>query len=367
MWTRLLSLSSVSVLFVPFNKADTIAPRHCHGNIRHLHLAVGPDPATSMTISFASDWAFPDLPAPIAGVHVGTSPDNLDRFVPEQEFPLTYTIDAVNTKHGQLYYAPYQHHITIDGLEPDTSYFYVPVIGTRVHYADDPMSLATKPILEHVQVHDIRAENKIAEEQEELEEGNNDSHFLRSLDIDVVHGVPQLDSHGRRLPAAYNPTDHPCIDTQKTRSFRTAPSQGSDKHFYPMTFGIIGDIGQMDHSIETLEHMRSHMNGIQAVVLVGDIAYPDFDGRKWDTFFDFLDDHSNFDEIPLMVAAGNHGQLKTEQDNMLLMQPSTNVLIVLLLHLVHRYRQTKRSKGNLFGIRTSIPNASRFSPAAWSL
>jgi hypothetical protein len=304
MWTRSISLCSASFFFVSYIHAETIAPRHCNGVIRHLHIAVGPDPATSMTISFASDWAFPDRPAPIAGVHIGTSPDNLDRFVPEQEFPLTYTIDAINAKHGQLYYAPYQHHITIDGLQPDNTYFYVPVIGTRIHYEDDPMSLAAKPVLGHVQVEDMRSENKITKEQG----NNNEEHFRRSLEMDIGDGLPHWDSHGRRLPAAYNPIGNPCIDTQKTRSFKTAPSQQSDDHFYPITFGIIGDIGQLDHSIETLEHMRSHMNGIQAVVLVGDIAYPDFDGRKWDTFFDFLDDHSNFDEIPLMIAAGNHGE-----------------------------------------------------------
>jgi Purple acid Phosphatase, N-terminal domain len=303
---RSLQLLCVFILSIAWIGAETIAPRHCHGNIRHLHIAVGPDPATSMTVSFASDWAFPDRPAPIAGVHVGTSPDNLDRFVPEQEFPLTYTIDAVNTKHSQLYYAPYQHHITIDGLEPDTTYYYLPVIGTRKHYEDDPMSLATKPIRGHVQVENIQAENKIMEEQEELEEGENEGQRRRSLEIDIGDGLAHWDGHGRRLPAAYNPTDNPCIDVYKTRSFKTAPTQESE-NFYPMVFGIIGDIGQVEHSVETLDHMRNHMKGIQAVVLVGDIAYPGQDGRKWDTFFDFLDDHSNFDEIPLMVAAGNHG------------------------------------------------------------
>lgn len=297
----ILSLSSIS-------SAETIAPRHCHGNIRHLHIAVGPDPATSMTISFASDWALPDRPAPLSGVHIGSSPESLDRFVPEQEFPLTYKIDAVNTNYGEFYHAPYQHHITIEGLEPDTTYYYLPVIGTREHYEADPMSLAFKPVKGHVQVENIQAENKIMEEQEELEEGENEGQRRLELEIDVGDGLPHWDGHGRRLPEAYNPSSNPCIDVYKPRSFKTAPSQESDDNFYPMIFGIIGDIGQVEHSVETLEHMRNHMKGIQAVVLVGDIAYPGQDGRKWDTFFDFLDDHSNFDEIPLMIAAGNHGE-----------------------------------------------------------
>jgi hypothetical protein len=151
---------------------------------------------------------------------------------------------------------------------------------------------------------------------EDLAEGSDDQGRLRGLryndddDEEEVDRVPQRDQHGRRLaPPPYNPTGQPCIDSYQVRSFKTAPSSESDEHYYPMTFGIIGDIGQFDHSIETLEHMRDHLKGIQAVVLVGDIAYPGQDGRKWDTFFDFLDDHSAFATIPLQIAAGNHGTL----------------------------------------------------------
>ena len=296
---------------------ETIAPRHCRGQIRHLHLAVGPDPATSMTVSFASTWAFPDRTAPVGGVHIGTSPNNLNRFVPEQELPLTYTIDSM---HGSIheYFAPFQHHITIDGLEPDTTYYYIAVIGDREEYGNHPESLATKPIRGQsssslstggttIKVENIQAENKIFEAEEELEEGSNDEERRLRMEVDQT---PRWDEHGRRLaPPPYNPSGRPCIDPNVVRSFKTAPSKESDSHYYPMTFGVIGDIGQFEHSVETLEHMRDNLQGIQAVVLVGDIAYPGQDGRKWDTFFDFLDDHSVFDTIPLQIAAGNHGTL----------------------------------------------------------
>jgi hypothetical protein len=272
-----------------------------------------------MTVSFASAWAFPDQTAPVGGVHIGTSPDNLNRFVPEQELPLTYTIDSMHGKAGEEYHAPYQHHITIDGLEPDTTYYYIAVIGDREEYGNNPELLATKPIrgqsssitaVTTIKVENIEAENKIFEAEEELEEGNSDEERrlrLENLQMDVDQ-TPRWDKHGRRLaPPPYNPSGRPCIDPNVVRSFKTAPSKVSDENYYPMVFGIIGDIGQFEHSVETLEHMRYHLKGIQAVVLVGDIAYPGNDGRKWDTFFDFLDDHSVFDTIPLQIAAGNHG------------------------------------------------------------
>ena len=305
------AVAVVVVVTAALSDAVTIAPRHCHGQIRHLHLAVGPDPTTSMTVSFASAWAFPDRPAPIAGVHYGTSPDHLDQFAPEQEYPLTYQQDGrdgMHQKPGQYYYAPYQHHITLEGLESDTTYYYVPVLGTREHYEEDPMSLQSKKPFPHAE--NILAENKIIKDAEDLQEGENES-TRRVLEMKMeVDTTPRFDHTGRRLaPPPYDPTGHDCIDVlHPIRSFKTAPAP-SDNHYFPMTFGIIGDIGQFEHSEETLEHMKNNMQGIQAVVLVGDIAYPGMDGRRWDTFFDFLDDHSNFDTVPLQVAAGNHGTL----------------------------------------------------------
>ena len=103
-------------LLVNANKNIVIAPRHCHGGVRHLHLAVGTEPSRSMTVSFASTWAFPDRVAPIAGVLVGKVPTtdhnhnndynddytttkflNTSRFVPEIEDPITYTICLLYT------------------------------------------------------------------------------------------------------------------------------------------------------------------------------------------------------------------------------------------------------------------------------
>lgn len=395
--TIVVTAVSVFLLFLHSVSAGNhivIAPRHCHGDVRHLHLAVGDQPSRSMTVSFASTWAFPDRVAPIAGVLVAPSNDNdnttrkeyysqflnTSRFVPETETPITYELYMENHKGNEsaLYYAPYQHHITIEGLEPDTTYYYLPVLGnreygieglekrTRLSSLIQSTSTATTPmqvIQQHQQqngrVENIKAEkkptntlqqqlvnNEGTDTSDDGERGSNnnnknknkrqlvqqnnafhtlkydhyydDTYLERDYDqntevVEVLPGALLWDRNGRRLsPPPYDPTGRACIDPERIRSFRTAPKEVEEEGtqtetaLYPMVFGIIGDIGQFEHSQQTLNHMRDHPKGMRAVILVGDIAYPDFDGRKWDTFFDFLDDHSNFDEIPLMIAAGNH-------------------------------------------------------------
>ena len=276
-----------SLLLASHTLAGGAAPRHCHGSTKHIHIAVGKDPAREMTISFASKWAHPGVHPPIAGVRVGTSPSNLDRFVGEQEFPITYNSSLPRS--GDPYYAPYQHHITIDGLEPNTRYYYVPVIGDR---KKGIQKLQGRPLQYHAASQDPHesevAENKIVSEQEMNDE---EEEATRSL------------IRRKLAPPPYDGSEKPCIDVGRVRSFTSAPETATG----PVTFAIIGDLGQFEHSQETLEHMRDHSEGINAVVMVGDIAYTGYDHRRWDTFFDFLDDFSNFDELPLQIAAGNHG------------------------------------------------------------
>lgn len=352
-----------------------IAPRHCHGSVRHLHLAVGnaPSASRSMTVSFASTWAFPDRVAPVAGVFVGKIPppnyNSLDaevaadashdyteflahsEFYPEQEDPLTYSILMEHRNaDSEKYHAPFQHHITIGGLEPGTKYYYLPVLGdrekgidsleehARMHFgllsARDQLKNQEE---EQPQAVNIQSENQLTKEQQELVEETVDgghrnlqaikqrfeydeSYLARDYDanmeiVEVSPNAPVWDQNGRRLsPDPYDPTGIACIDAGKIRSFETAPDEEAED-VYPMHFGVIGDIGQFEHSQQVLNHLRDHRKGIKAVLLVGDIAYPEFDGRRWDTFFDFLDDQGNFDEIPLMVCAGNHGKSNSNVDS----------------------------------------------------
>ena len=276
--TAIVNLSSLC-------SADRIFPRRCQGNPKHIHIAVGSDPTTQMTITFATKWSYPGVSAPVGGVHVGTSPDNLDRFIEEQEFPLSY--NSTNPR-GLKYYSPYQHHILVDGLEPGTTYYYVVVAGPR---DEGTSALRGKPLRDHPSQHIHAHEDLIAE-----------SHILDEDELNALE-----EDSGRRLAAPdppYDGSNKPCTEGHKVRSFTTAPETDPDS---AIAFAIIGDLGQFHHSKETLESMNEHSDEFNAVILVGDIAYTGFDHRRWDTFFDFLDDYSLFDEKPLQIAAGNHG------------------------------------------------------------
>jgi hypothetical protein len=262
--------------------AVIIAPRRCQGSVKHVHLAVGKDPTTQMTVSFASKWANPEISdfVPLGGVHIGTAPYALDRFVGEEEFPIHYTAAQIPNQ-NKIYYSPYQHHISIDDLEPNTTYYYVAVVGIRALGLE---KLRDLPLRYHLSQH---------------EGENEDNGRLLSL---------RKGTKRKLSPPPYDGSGKPCTEGHAVRSFTTAPIYTTATSTGPVTFAIVGDLGQFENSQKTLEHMRDHCEGINAVVLAGDLAYTDYDHRRWDTFFDFLDDYSIFGEVPLMIAAGNHGE-----------------------------------------------------------
>ena len=268
-----------------------------------------------MIISFASKWAHPGVEAPLGGIHYGRAPHSLQEFVAEQEYPQTY--NTTNPKHhNEVYYAPYQHHFTLSGLEPNTTYYYVPVVGKR---SDGAKALELKPLRDHWTQHsqqeqhgqeNLQAENNIRGEEDVNDEEEDTSRRQTRRRNRLFR---------RRLaPPPYNGSDKPCAEGGRVRSFTTAPaavtssSSTKDNDVIPVKFAIMGDLGQFDHSRETLEHLSNHSDDIDAVVLVGDIAYTDYDPRRWDTFMDFLDDFSIFDQVPLQIAAGNHDMEKQE-------------------------------------------------------
>lgn len=124
---RLSILLAVASSFVGTATANKARPRHCKGQVKHIHLAVGHDPAHEMTISFATKYSNKEGDnAPVGGIHIGLEPEKLDRFIPEQEYPLYY---REKNPDGKRYNSPYQHHITIDGLEADTTYYYAIAVG----------------------------------------------------------------------------------------------------------------------------------------------------------------------------------------------------------------------------------------------
>jgi len=295
-----------------------VAPRHCpEGSARHLHLAVGKDPTTQMTISFASEWSDPikdyrghevEAIPPLGGIFFGTSPTNLEHFVGETEYPDSY-VSTLHRHEEQKYYSPFQHHITIDGLQPSTTYYYVAVLGDREdgmeilssqrgkHHSHIPTTLdaETKEHLHQTVVENTAAEAKIMHSRDQAKNHGEENNLRRQRRRNL--GPPPYDGH-----------EHPCIRASQVRSFKTAPAVGTHQATYA-TFAIVGDLGQFSHSQDTMEHMSTHQGEYDIALLVGDIAYPEYDHRRWDTFFDFLDDFSPFDQLPLHIATGNHGTL----------------------------------------------------------
>jgi acid phosphatase type 7 len=271
--------------------------RDCHGSIRHVHLAFGPDPSSSMTVSFAS------LPSHSGkSIHgailIGKDPRNPEQLVIESEEPIFYT--SLQPKNGKNYSSPYQHHITITGLSPQTTYYYKCI--TRESLED---LLEIKENVESGRLKD-NALIKLEQEEESLEE-TEDSNRRR---LQAKYSQNALGSHRRLTPEPYDSTQCKCPDPDKVRYFSTMARSGHGNQ----KIAVIGDIGQFLHSEETLDHLRRHHGDvIDSIILAGDIAYPDSDHHRWDTFFDFLDDYPLVEYIPLHITPGNHDIDKAEK------------------------------------------------------
>jgi predicted phosphodiesterase len=297
-----LLCSSFSRKMLPVVSAGYRA-RSCQGSIRHVHLAVGREPSSQMTISFSSQRSF-HVPV-IGGVLIGTSPDQLDTYIEEQEPARFYNATPVRAKHGH-YHSPYLHHVRVTGLEPSTTYYYKCVVRKQREQPPRPPS-------PNLRVGTLRGENAeqvlLAEEREIVDDDSFD----------------EEDSGRRRRLALsfYDSTTGECPPPNKIRTFETAPPPGTigqaagssrdlsggDDKKYPesLKFAYIGDIGQFAHSVENLFHLLTHQkSSVKALMLAGDIAYTQYDNRRWDTYFDFMDDFSFIDEVPLHVCAGNH-------------------------------------------------------------
>ncbi|CAB9522884.1 Zn(2+) purple acid phosphatase [Seminavis robusta] len=311
---RILLLLWINTL--PVVHASRYRARSCAGSIRHVHLAVGHDPATQMTVSFSSVRSFH---APlVGGVLIGTSPDNLDVYIEEKEHRY-YNATPDKAKHGE-YHSPLLHAIRIKDLEPSTTYYYKCTVRKR--HDESPLEASEtawalrgnslKKRKDHSHDHDYMKANQQqevmrAEEREESSADNDDEPDQRSRQLDLDY---------------YDGTQGECPPPNKIRTFQTGPALGSldqtkkTNNQPSLKFAYIGDIGQFEHSQENIVHLVTHeRNNLNAIMLAGDIAYTGYDNRRWDTFFDFMDDFFMVDEIPMQICAGNHDIEKEENSN----------------------------------------------------
>lgn len=292
---------SCLLVVLPLTHAAKLHFRNCGGSIRHVHLAVGADPATMMTVSFASINSGRNETIR-GGVLVGRSPDTLDRLVVEEEEPSYY--QGIQPRKAKKYSSPFQHHVTISDLKPRTTYYYLAITRPtleellEIQYQleeieDDPEAIAKEVNAEH-------------HSQEEAERNDSKDRRLgkkkrRSLKYRVEEELTML-RHRRLAPPPYDSTQCACPDPFKIRTFNTAARPG---HGYAK-LAVIGDIGQFPHSEETWDHLRRHHGDIDSIILAGDLAYPELDHRRWDTFMDFLDDYPLVENVPMHITPGNH-------------------------------------------------------------
>eukprot|EP00978_Attheya_sp_CCMP212_P009356 scaffold22106_cov64-Attheya_sp.AAC.3 len=242
-WRALFSVLVASIVIC----AESIERR---GVTKHIHLAVGHDPSTSMTISFSSVPSASD-PQPKGLVFLGTSPDEMTRTVPEVNPALRYNTTMVRGKYE--YISDNIHHITVFNLEPDTKYYYK--CATIANPKADKQAISLRRNLEHVEYNHVKRNNP-------------------------------------REPVF---------------SFVTAPRPGDTlSKTGRVKFAVIGDLGQNEASIRTMNNLHRDMEDISAILLAGDIAYTQYNHRSWDTWFDLMDDYPVISQKPLQIAAGNH-------------------------------------------------------------
>lgn len=270
--------------------------RSCAGTIRHVHLSVGNDPATEMTVSFSSERSFH---TPITGgVLFGTTPDQLDTYVEEEQPARSYNVTPVKKEHGH-YYSPFLHHITIKDLEPSSTYYYKCVVRKR---NEKPPVVSQKTALRRTDDGEPRSTEEV--ETELIGHEHNGGSSGDFMDEDNLRRRQR--ARFLRL-LYYDSSVADCPPPNKVRSFTTAPPSGTNNGLAALKFVYMGDIGQFIHSMEMMFHMaKHHQTTANAVILAGDIAYTGYDNRRWDTFFDFMDDFSAMDRVPLQVCAGNH-------------------------------------------------------------
>ncbi|KAG7389626.1 hypothetical protein PHYPSEUDO_010023 [Phytophthora pseudosyringae] len=84
-------------------------------------------------------------------------------------------------------------------------------------------------------------------------------------------------------------------------SFKTAVPVGSEA---PLTFGIVGDLGQTEYSEQTIRHLTDYHSKLSAIVCAGDLSYADSEQYRWDRWGKLVE--PLIARMPWMISAGNH-------------------------------------------------------------
>ena len=124
-----------------------------------------------------------------------------------------------------------------------------------------------------------------------------------AFDSGALHIAVLGDAGGPLPPAAavyYRVGDPGRRVWSPERSFVAPPPVGPAS--LPYRLGLLGDLGQTEHSVSTLAHLDAHRP--DSVMLVGDLSYADGYQPRWDTWGRLVAAHAA--STVWMVTEGNH-------------------------------------------------------------
>jgi hypothetical protein len=225
---------------------------------RHIHIASGSSPGTSMTISFATPFkcghplevlVLYDKKMAGNGTQVNALLLNGSTIVETRQYNVTQP-DA------QDYVSAYFHHVTLSGLNPSTTYVYQCAV------------IVSLPL---------------------------------DFSYSTTYSKPEQSAERLRHRNLYRRKQYV---SSKLFQFST-PSLPSVKDSYPpVKFALVGDLGQTIDSASTVYHMRRELPDLTAILHAGDLSYADCEHVRWDTWFDLIEPLST--GVPWHVCPGNH-------------------------------------------------------------
>lgn len=121
----------------------------------------------------------------------------------------------------------------------------------------------------------------------------------RHYESGIIHHV-ELSGLQPNTVYFYQCGDFDRDSTSGTLVFKTMPKVGDQS---PISFGIIGDLGQTNDTISTLHHLVEN-RALQMILHAGDLSYADCNQPLWDSYGILIEDLAK--ERPWMVGPGNH-------------------------------------------------------------
>lgn len=231
---------------------------------RHIHIASGSSPGTSMTISFATPFkcgrpfevlVLYDKKMAGNGTQVNTTLLCGSSIVETRQYNVTQP-------NAHDYISAYFHHVTLSGLNPSTAYSYQCAV------------IVSSP-LEYSTAHSIPEPSLLTTFQSSAERLRHRNLYRKKQYV-----------------------------SSKIYQFSTPPLPSVKDSYPPVKFALVGDLGQTSDSAGTVYHMRREIPSLTAILHAGDLSYADCEHIRWDTWFDLIEPLSTV--VPWHVCPGNH-------------------------------------------------------------